>query len=76
VDNIYQQEARYTLRVKEGGDTPHLAFEPFGGEIDFLKNNNAYLFLNLPTGTTLEKAAEIADYINRNVAELGCFRLG
>ena len=70
MNNIYQQEARYTLGVKEGGETPHLAIEPFDSDIEFLKNNDAYSFFTLPNGTTLEKAHEIADYINRNVATL------
>ena len=76
MQNIYQEAARYRARVKEGGDTPHIALEPYDQNIAFLKQNNAYLFLDLAPGTTLEKAQEIADYLNRNIMHLGCFRLG
>ena len=77
-ENIYQQEARYTFRVKESGaeNPPHIALEPFDGEISFLKDSGAHLFFNLSTGTTLERAYEIAQFMNDNLRELGCFRLG
>ena len=78
MSNIYQQEARYTFRVKESGteNPPHIALEPFDGEISLFKDSGAHLFFNLPAGTTLEKAHEIATFMNDNLRELGCFRLG
>ena len=55
--------------VKEYGEgTPFIAIEPCGGDLALLRDG--ILALDLPEGTTLEQAHEIASYLNDNIESL------
>jgi hypothetical protein len=55
--------------IKEHGDgTPFIAMEPCGGDLALLRDG--ILALDLPEGTTLEQAHEIASYLNDNIESL------
>ena len=62
--------ARYLFKVSEFGDgTCWISTEPVNGEVPLLEN--ALLGFDLPEGTSFQKAHEVADYLNRNLADVG-----
>ena len=61
----------YTFTVKEDAvGTPHIVFEPSGGEHKFLKESDGILGFELPKGTTYDEAKEIARFLNKNIKSL------
>lgn len=60
------ERARYIFTVKEGMDgRPWLALEPWDSELPALKD--VLVGLDLEKGSSLEKAHELADRLNRAV---------
>lgn len=61
---------KFTFTVKEGvsGD-PFIALEPLYQKFPSLKGS--FLTLNLPDGTSIEKAEEIARYLDDNIESVG-----
>jgi hypothetical protein len=74
--------AEYTFTVKEGsppesgGEAPaYLMCEPKGRDLSILGRNrlgrNKFLTIELLPGTSVDRAQEIADSLNENVAGIG-----
>lgn len=71
------KSVRYRFTVKEGapsepkGEAPtFLACEPFEKDHAFLRNNG-FLTIELKEGTSVEKAEEVAKYLNQHFAGIG-----
>lgn len=63
------KRAKHAFTVKEFNDgTPWIALEPLNESIDL--PNDGFLGFDLPKGTNINKAKEIAKYMNENLAEL------
>lgn len=63
------ERARYRFVVKEYSDgTPWIALEPLKGSIGF--PGDWFLGFDLPKGSSLNKAEEVADYLDNNLADL------
>lgn len=61
---------KYTFTVKEfASGAPFIALEPLHQDLPALKG--ATLSLNLPGGTSIEKAEEIARYLEDNIESVG-----
>ncbi len=65
--------ARYRFKVSEGGvdEKSWRAFiscEPLSGSIDTF--GDGLLSFDLPPGTTMEKAEEIADFMDENIVSI------
>lgn len=60
------ERAQYSFTVKEFADgTPWIAFEPLYQDIRNLPEG--ILGFDLPEGTSIEKAEEIASYLDANI---------
>ena len=75
MQNVEQETARFAFRVKEGGETPHIALEPFGDNLNLLKRESAYLFFELLPNTTLEEAQRLAEFLGKSIMAVGYFVL-
>jgi hypothetical protein len=70
--------AHYFFRVKESGGVPWIMFEPSGEGLPILRDSrgrtghDAFLGLDLPQGTTYERAREIARHLYDHVEEVSC----
>lgn len=63
------QRSKYKFTVKEYSDgTPWIAMEPLEKAIEF--QNEGLLGLDLQKGMNVERAREIAKYLNENISEL------
>ncbi len=63
------ERGKYTFTVKEtAGGRPWICLEPSGGGVNFPGDGS--LGFDLPGGTDIEKAKEIARYLNNNLREL------
>ena len=63
---VKSETVEYVFTVKEGGrGQPFIACEPRGGELSIL-GKNAFLSLCLNTAISIEKAKDIAHYLNDN----------
>ena len=65
--------SRYRFKVSEGGtseDTWYafISCEPMGPGIDLFRDG--LLSFDLPRGTSIERAEEIAMFLNKNIAEI------
>ena len=76
------ESAKYTFTVKQasppesGGDAPtYLMCEPRGRELSILGRNrlgrNKFLTIELLPGTSVDRAQDIAAYLNENVTGIG-----
>ncbi len=64
---VKSETVEYRFTVKEGGrGHPFIACEPCGGELSIL-GKDAFLSLCLNTATPIEKAQDIANYLNSNI---------
>lgn len=60
------ERAKFRFTVKEFGDgTPWIMFERYSEKLKVLENG--FLGLDLPEGTTYEKAVKIAEFLNENI---------
>lgn len=63
------EHGSYLFTVKEAADgSPWIMLEPRRTDVTALKE--AFIGFGLRQGTTIEKAQEVADYLNRNLADL------
>jgi len=63
------QRGNYIFTVKEYADgTPWIAMEPSGKAIEF--PNEGFFGFDLRKGTNIQRAREIAKYLNNNISEL------
>jgi hypothetical protein len=64
---------KFTFTVKEGvSGAPFIALEPLYRNFPSLEGS--LLTLNLPNGTSIEKAEEIAKYLDDNIDSVGFTR--
>lgn len=64
------ERAAYVFRVSEHADgTPWISLEPRNGGLSILKGG--MVGFDLPEGTDMKQADEIADYLQQNLRELG-----
>lgn len=64
------ERKEYTFRVKEYDFNHYYILpEPMSGDLSIMQNG--FLFFDLPENTTKEKAYEIAQYLGKNILELG-----
>jgi len=60
---------RFIFRTKEyASGTPWIVLEPLQKDLDVLCNG--FLGLDLPEGTTLKRAEEIAEFLNENITSV------
>ena len=63
------ERAQYIFAVKECSDgTPWIMLEPLNGNIEIL--NNGFLGFDLPEGTGIHRAEQIAEYMRNNLSKL------
>ena len=64
---VKSETVKYVFTVKEGGrGQPFIACEPSGGGLSIL-GKNAFLSLCLKSAISIEKAQDIANYLNDNI---------
>ncbi|MGO9435928.1 MAG: hypothetical protein ACLPH3_20990 [Terracidiphilus sp.] len=64
-----RERAKYHFKVSEYGDgTCFISTETLGADVPLLAHAHAHLSFDLPEGASLEKAHEIAEFLNRNLA--------
>ena len=61
------ETVEYVFTVKEGRYDPFIACEPRGGELSIL-GKNAFLSLCPKTAISIDKAHDIANYLNDNIS--------
>ncbi len=71
---VKSETVEYRFTVKEGGlGQPFIACESCGGELSIL-GKNAFLSLPLKTAISIEKAHDIAKYLNDNIDGVSVMR--
>ena len=72
---VKSETVEYVFTVKEGGGGhPFIACEPRDGELSIL-GKNAFLSLRLKTAISIEKAKDIANYLNDNIEGVSTTRI-
>ena len=70
---VKSETAKYVFTVKEYVSDPHdpfIAFEPSGGGLSIL-GKNVFLSLCLKSAISIEKAQDIANYLNDHISGVG-----
>ncbi len=71
---VKSETVEYRFTVKEGGrGQPFLACEPCGGGLSIL-GKNAFLSFRLKTAISIDKAQDIANYLNDHISGVGVMR--
>ena len=64
----------YAFTVKETARDPYIMCEPRYGELSIL-GKDAFLSLHLKTAISIEKAQDIANYLNDNISDVGVMQM-
>jgi hypothetical protein len=68
------ERVRMSFKVKEfPGGEPWICLEPVREDLIALRNG--FLGFDLPTGTTIQKAKEIAEFLEENIANVSYTKL-